>query len=411
MTTSVPRRVLVTGAGIAGPTAAYWLSRAGYDVTVLERAPELRTSGQNVDVRGSAREVLRLMGLEDAVRAHGTGEVGTRFVDEHGNTVSELAVDATEGDGPTAELEVLRGDLARLVVEACPDEVTWRFGDHVTAVVEHGDRVEVTLANGGTESYDLLVVAEGPGSPTRSLVLAEDEVRLERLGMFIAYGTIPRTEADDDWWRFLSTTGSRQAHLRPDDRGTIRAMLCFLTDDESTEEQVGGPELAQLPREQQLALIRARYADVGWEVPRILEGMAHDPDLYSEDLTLVHADAWHRGRVALLGDAAWCVTPLGGGGAALALLGGYVLAAYLSQSPDDPASALARYEAWMRPVAEKAQDLPPGTPRIAAPSSRVGVALFRLGSKVLLSRPVSSVASRLGAGPQADGDLPELVSA
>ena len=186
--TELPR-VLVTGAGVAGPAAAFWLTRAGYAVTVLEEATEPRTGGQNVDVRAGGREVLAKMGLEDAVRERNTGEVGTRFLDQHGAVVSQFPFDDRAGvDGPTAELEILRGALSEVLLQACPPEVTWRYGASITAVQETEDSVEVTLSTGEVTTYDLLVVAEGVASRTRELVFA-GEAEERPLGMYITYAT------------------------------------------------------------------------------------------------------------------------------------------------------------------------------------------------------------------------------
>ncbi|KQT94257.1 FAD-binding monooxygenase [Marmoricola sp. Leaf446] len=393
--------MLVTGASIAGPAAAYWLERIGYEVTVLERSPEPRLGGQNIDVRGLAKQVLERMGLRDAVLAANTGEVGTRFVDAEGATVSEFPAEAGEGDGPTAELEVLRGELARILTEACGDGVTWWSGDHVVALDQTDDAVTVTLAGGDEHAFDLLVVAEGPGSRTRGLVLGEEQPELKRLGMYMAWATIPRTDADDDWWRWMTVPGSRSVTLRPDNLGTTRATLGFMSDPVGFEEGT---------REEQVAELRRRFGDLGWEVPRVLDALEAGSELYVEDLTQVIAPTWSRGRVVLLGDAAWCVTPIAGAGTSLALVGAYVLAVELSRlSPGrPPTDAFARWEDWMRPMVEDAQDLPPGTPRLANPETRLGTALLRVGTKVAASRPVRSLAGRLTSGPDDERGLPDL---
>ncbi len=390
--------VLVTGASVAGPAVASLLARQGLDVTVVERADSLRQGGQNIDVRGTGREVLRRMGLEDAVRARNTGEVGTRFVDESGSTVSEIPVDLGENDGPTAELEILRGALSQVLVDDCPDTVAWCFGTHVTDVVETDDGTQVTFSDDSTGRFDVVVVAEGVGSATRELVMGE--VEQVELGMYSAYGTIPRTDVDDDWWRVLVAPGSRQAALRPDDEGTTRANLNFLAD---------GPELAGLGPAQQRARLRERFEGVGWEVPRILDGFDAGDDLYVDWLRQVRAPRWHEGDVCLLGDAAWCVTPVGGGGASLALVGAYVLAAFLSSSDrsrDGLHDAFAQYEDWMRPLVDEAQDLPRGVPRLAAPRTRLGVQAFRLGARAAGLSPVRRAAQKITGGPQAGRELP-----
>ena len=391
--------VLVTGASVAGPAAAYWLARAGCEVTVLDQAPSLRDGGQNIDVRATARQVLRMMGLEDAVRGRNTGEVGTRFVDATGATVAEFPVQLGEsGDGPTAELEILRGALSRILVDACAGTVTWRFGDRIAAVRQDDAGVEVELAGGGRERFDLLVVAEGVGSRTRQLVFGQ-EPQEKALGMYVAYGTIERTPADDDWWRCLVVPRARQATLRPDDVGSIRATLSFRT---------GSPVLNGLSDAETRAAFRARFAGVGWEVDRILDGFEAGDDLYVDWLRQVRCPTWHRGRVCLLGDAAWSVTPIAGGGASLAITGGYVLAAMLSQAGTHQ-EAFARYEEWMRPFVDDAQKLPPGVPRIAAPESRAGVQVLRWGTRVAAAPLMRTLATRLTTGPKASQELPRLV--
>src|SRR5690348_7635626 len=86
-------RVLVTGASIAGPSLAHWLRRRGAEVTVVERAPGLRPGGQAVDARGVAKEVIRRMGLDAAVRAARTDTAGAYTVDADGNVLQTYRAD------------------------------------------------------------------------------------------------------------------------------------------------------------------------------------------------------------------------------------------------------------------------------------------------------------------------------
>ena len=251
---------------------------------------------------------------------------------------------------------------------------------------------------GDTHEFDLVVVAEGPGSATRDLVMTgADEPELDRLGMYCAWATIPRTDDDDRWWRWMSVPGSRSVNLRPDNLGTTRAMLNFMTDERG---------LADRPQAEQRADLRARFADVGWEAPRILDALTDADDLYVDDLTQVKCPTWSRGRVVLLGDAAWCVTPIGGFGTSLALIGAQVLAAQLNKAPYD--EAFAAYEEWLRPLVDDVQDLPPGTPRLANPRSRLGVALFRTGTKLAATAPAQAAFAKLSGDSRSDRTLPDL---
>lgn len=389
-------RVLVTGASVAGPAAAFWMAKAGCDVTVVEQADHLRPGGQNIDIRATGREVLQLMGLEDAVVAHSTGEIGLRFYGKDGNVVSEFPVQEGEGhDGPTAELEILRGALAKVLVEACPDTVDWRFGRTVVAVDDGPDGVHIELSDGSSERYDLLIVAEGVGSHTRHLVFG-DEPKQKPLGMYVSYATIDQTPDDDQWWNWLIVPGARQATLRPDDEGTTRAMLNFRADT---------PVLDGLEGDQLVDALRDIFGDLQWQVPRILDSLATSDDLYVDWSRQIVSTTWHRGRVCLLGDSAWCVTSLGGGGTSLAIVGAYVLAAYLTQHTSHT-EAFEAYEAWMRPIVEDAQHLPPGTPALAAPATRAGAQALKWGTKIAAQPVVQSLTSKITAGPETQKQLP-----
>ena len=388
-----PRHAVVSGASIAGLSAAYWLERTGWKVTVVERAPEFRDGGQNVDVRGVARDVLARMGLFDAVRAANTTETGAVIVDADGRVTAELPAGP---DGATAELEVLRGDLARILLDALPEETEVVYGDVVEHVDDRADGLEVVLASGRALTADLLVVAEGVRSSTRDLLLG-DLVGRRPLGISMVFGTIPRTAEDDDRWRWHNAGGGRQVHLRPDNHGTTRAMFAWTSDE----------DLAALDRGDALARVRERYADAGWAAPRILDGFDTSDDVYVDQLTQIRMPTWHRGRVCLVGDAAWCVTPMGGAGASLALTSGYVLAASLSAAASTE-DALTASENWMRPLVDEVQQLPRGLIGFAYPQTALGLRLRHLADTVVLSRPFRPLVARVTRLAETDRELPSM---
>lgn len=205
-----PRSILISGGSIAGPALAVWLDAAGWNTTVVERFAEQRDTGQNIDIRGAAREVVRRMDLEDAVKAATTGERGTEFVDAGGRALASFPAGTSDGDGATAEVEILRGDLSRLLVErSCPG-TEYVLGDQITGLDERADGVQVTFRDAPTRTFDVVVViAEGVTSRTRALVLPD---------------------ADTDLWRWYDAPGGRSVTLRPDNVGTIRAAVSFRSD-------------------------------------------------------------------------------------------------------------------------------------------------------------------------------------
>lgn len=393
---------LITGASIAGLSAAWWLRRIGWEVTVVERAPAFRDGGQNVDVRGIAREVLDRMALTDAIRAKNTTETGTVIVDAHDKVIAELPSDGP--DGATAELEVIRGDFARAILESLPEGVRFVYGDAVAEVDEsREDRVSIVTEGGERLDASLLIVAEGVRSRTRDLLFATSEVDADPLGITMAFGTIPRTADDDERWRWYNAVGGRQVHLRPDPYGTTRAILSYAGDD----------GLAQRDRDDALRVLRERYADAGWQAPRVLDGFDSSDDVYIDELTQIRMPGWHRGRVCVIGDAAWCVTPMGGGGSSLALTGGYVLAAFLSQV-DGPVDrdrldeALSSFDGWMRPLVDQIQGIPRGMLRLAYPHTRLGLAARGVLMKAMTAPPLSHLTARFGQVADTDQELPTL---
>jgi 2-polyprenyl-6-methoxyphenol hydroxylase-like FAD-dependent oxidoreductase len=338
------------------------------------------------------------MGIEGDIRAATTGEQGLRFVDDHDVTRAEFPAGTSDTDGFTKELEVLRGDLARILYDRTRDTTEYVFGNQITALRDNGDRVTVSFAHGAARDFDLVVAADGIRSGTRTLIVG-DEPKIRSLGLYACYFTIPRGESDGAWARWYHAPGSRSILLRPDNVGTTRASLWFLSPPRGYE---------RLSVTEQKALIAQIYADAGWESPRVLAGLADSDDVYVDAVSQVMAPRWSHGRAALVGDAAYCPAPVSGMGASLSLVGAYVLAGELSRHSNHR-DAFAAYERLMRPYVALAQKLPPGVPWIAHPKSRLGVSLLhmvlRLASSPLLRRfegPFGSSADKI--------DLPDYSS-
>src|ERR1700744_4301802 len=227
MMVKVETRVLVAGASIAGPALAHWLRRRGAEVTVVERAPGLRPGGQAVDARGVAKEVIRRMGLDAAVRAACTETVGARMVDADGNVLQTFSADDEGGDGDISEIEILRGDLSQVLYDDTRDGVEYVFGDRVTGLTQDADGVDVAFAGGARRRFDLVVGADGLHSSLRAMVFGPRERFVRHLGHVLAFYSVPNEVGLDRWLvEYQEPESGRSALLRPIQEAT-RAMAMF----------------------------------------------------------------------------------------------------------------------------------------------------------------------------------------
>jgi 2-polyprenyl-6-methoxyphenol hydroxylase-like FAD-dependent oxidoreductase len=345
--------VLVSGAGIAGPVLAHGLAGAGHRVTVVESAATPRPGGQAVDVRGPALEVAERLGVAVALRRARTDMLGMSIVAPDGRELMHTTSTTLTG-GPVGgpDVEVLRDDLAAMLLAAAPG-AEYLFGDRVTALAQHDDGVEVTLASGRREYVDVVVGADGLHSGTRALAGFPAEGVLHHLGSHLAVYTMPNVFGLDRWQVFCRF---------PD------AMAGLYTARGNTEVRVNlgweAPDLRYDHRDldEQRRLLTEAFADRGWWVPRMLSGLAGAEDFYLAPMSQVVLPRWSSGRVVLLGDAAWCTTPLSGQGTSLAMIGGYLLAHELGGLGDAPGTAAVtavfeRWESRLRPVVEADQHL------------------------------------------------------
>ncbi|KAA0021799.1 FAD-dependent oxidoreductase [Antrihabitans cavernicola] len=339
---------MVAGASIAGPALAHWLDRRGAEVTVVERTPGLRPGGQAVDARGIAKEAIVRMGLDAQVRAARTDTAGAYNVDADGNVLETFRADDDGGDGYISEIEILRGDLSRVLHDDTRDGVEYVFGDRIVELTQDADGVDVVFDGGDRRRFDLVIGADGLHSATRAMVFGPREQFIRHLGMVLAFYTVPNEFGVDRWLLDYQEAG-RSAGLRPiGDDAKAMAMLSFPAADF---------EVDYRDIEAQKRLLREQMADFGWLTPRILAHLDDAPDFYLDQVAQVVMDRWSSGRVGLIGDAAFSASPMSGAGTGLALVGAYLLAGELAAANWDPEVGFAAYEAQMRPYVEANQEI------------------------------------------------------
>jgi 2-polyprenyl-6-methoxyphenol hydroxylase-like FAD-dependent oxidoreductase len=393
-------RVLVAGASIAGPALAHWLHRRGAEVTVVERAPELRPGGQAVDARGVAKEVIRRMGLDAPVRAARTDTAGAYTVDVDGNVLETFRADDDGGDGYISEIEILRGDLSRVLHDDTRDGVEYIFGDRIAELAQDADGVDVTFAGGDRRRFDLVIGADGLHSALRAMVFGPHERFVRHLGRVMAFYSVPNEFELDRWLIDCQESGSgRSAGLRPIQEATqAMAMFSFLADDLHIDYR----DVAAQKR-----LLRERMAGLGWLTPRILAHLDDTPDFYLDQVAQVVMDRWSSGRVGLLGDAAFSSSPLSGQGTGLALVGAYLLAGELAAAGWNPAAGFAGYELRMRPFVEANQEIGRMHARsldASGPDAEPGPELDAEGLTELVERAINGIELPDYAGVPDSGD-------
>ncbi|MGH9408688.1 MAG: FAD-binding domain [Vicinamibacterales bacterium] len=366
-------RILISGAGIAGPTLAYWLLRYSMTPTLVERAATLRTGGYVIDFWGAGYDVSGRMGLLPDIRRHAYIVQEVRVVNRDGRRIGGFPAQMfARASGGFASLP--RGDLAALVYGAIADKVETIFGDSIARLDQRGDSVAVSFDHHPEQAFDLVIGADGLHSRTRELAFGPEE-RFERyLGLKVAaFETSGYRFRDELTYVMYPQVGQEVSRFSMSGDRTM-FLFTFADADPALPHDLAG----------QKAELRRRFADAGWECPRILDALDGAEDLYFDRVSQIvmggSDTSWTNGRVALVGDAAFCVSLLGGQGSALAMTAAYVLAGELATARGRYDEAFARYQQIFGPFVRAKQRVARGFTGWFAPRSRAG--LF-IGSRLL----------------------------
>jgi 2-polyprenyl-6-methoxyphenol hydroxylase-like FAD-dependent oxidoreductase len=379
----VALRVAICGAGIAGPTLAYWLQRGGHQPTLIEKAPHLRQGGYLIDFWGVGYEVAQRMGLESMLQEIGYQVRQVRLVDSHGKTSASFSAEVFRRLAQGRYVSLARGDLATAIYDAIVLQVETIFGDSVTAIAEHDHGVRVTFTRSGPREFDLVIGADGLHSTVRELVFGPESQFEKDLGYVVAACEVTGYRPREELVYVSYTTPGKQVArfaLRGD-----RTLFLFIF----SSEHLPGPVPHTLAERKQT--LRRVFGEAGWECARILDAVDGVPEIYFDRVSQIRMPGWSQGRVMLLGDAASCVSLLAGEGTGLAMTEAYVLAGELHRAQGDYQAAFRQHEQRLRPFITGKQE---SAERFAAsfvPRTRFAIWRRNQATKLLALPPLASI--------------------
>jgi len=341
------KSVLIAGAGIAGPALAYWLRERGFEPTIVERAQKFRTGGYVIDFWGVGYDVAERMGLRPFLQDVGYANDRAVFVNCDGSKRSEIGGNTLRRALGNRFVSIQRGDLAGMIFAMVADKTETIFGDEIFAIEEREERVEVTFRRGSMRSFDYIVGADGLRSTVRTRIFMDTPVR-QFLGYYAAsFVAEEYPRRDEGIYLSFAAPGRQVSRYALRDGKT--GFLFVLRSDErliQAEHDVAA----------QIDLLCRTFDRDGWEEwPEIRRRLESCTDLYFDAVSQVHLPAWSKGRIALVGDAAYCPSLLAGEGAAFAMAGAYILAGELGRMAGDHAAAFQNYERKFRPFIEQKQ--------------------------------------------------------
>lgn len=338
-------KILVIGAGIAGPAICYWLKRFGFTPELIEKSDAIRKGGQALDVRGIATHLTREMGIYDQICDKRTRIECGRYVDTAGNVLHEEHGEKF-GFRQDDEVEILRGDLVEILMSTIAD-VPCYFNQSITSMQQNEDSVTVNFKDGRIENYDVVIAADGIHSATRRMIFNKNEYQLINLGSYLSTFTMPNY-LDLNHMELTCEANHKLLTFNSDNNPEIaRAGFMFRSQhllkdirDENEQKQ----------------FLRDTFHDFGWEAQNILNRMQTSDDFYFDAITQVKMNSWTKGRIALLGDAGYCASPLSGQGNNLAFVGAYILAGELKAANGNYMQAFTNYNALLRSFVEANQE-------------------------------------------------------
>ena len=330
-------KVLISGAGIAGLTLAYWLLEQGHEPVVIERAPDLRTGGYLIDFAGSGCDVAAWMGLTPQLQEYDTGLTEIRYHNRHDKVVARLDMQRLYAAAHVTNkfYSLDRRDLVKALYDVVKDRCDVRFGITIQDVGQNERGANVIFDNNTGEFFDLVIGADGIHSHTRSLIFGKEAQFTRDLGYHFAIFYMPNSLVTQAHHVQLYVEPGLQAGIYPLEATRALVFLTYRSDE-------------AVPKQDQHLILQRKLAHAGWRVPKILAQLDAETPIFMDSVTQVELPSWSQARIALIGDAAYCPTLVSGQGASMAMAGAYLLAQALQRHEDYPA-AFAQYERWLRP--------------------------------------------------------------
>jgi 2-polyprenyl-6-methoxyphenol hydroxylase-like FAD-dependent oxidoreductase len=341
------RSILISGASFAGLATAFWMTRLGYRVTIIEAASGLRRGGTPVDIEGETINILARMGMIDAVRAKALPPRDIEFKDENDTTLGGLTAASSPDDQDGAHYEIHRDDLLDILFAAIDGSVELLFERSITQLIDEPHGVSVTFNDGSQRKFALVFGCDGNRSNTRSLAFEDSEASSFYMGGYFYLRVVPETGLLPVNTAQVFSVAGRTAMLNGyDDRMDIA--LAFRSD-----EQI---DYDFRDKAQQRRLLHEHFDGLGWKVPEMLAHVDSEGDFYFDRASQIRMKTWSKGRIALVGDAGYCPSPVAGLGGSMALIGAAHLAEALQRHPADHATAFREYEDGLRPFVEQVQE-------------------------------------------------------
>ena len=388
-------RILIVGAGVAGPTVAHWLLRGNHEVTIVERASAPREGGYLIDFWGAGFDVAERMGIVPRLSEVGYAVRELREVNDRGQTIARMDPGRVAKSANGRFLSVARSDLATIILSSLEGRVETLFGDTVDAIEDRDDRVVAHFASSPARDFDLVIGADGLHSSVRRQVFGSESDFERYLGIMVSVFVLDGYEPRDELVGVTRTTVGRQVLRFAQRDGSTVVALTFRHD--------GTSPLGDLTAQQDL--LRDQFADMRWEVPEILDRMPDARSFYFDRVSQIRMPTWSRGRVVLLGDAAACASLLAGQGSALAMIEGYVLAQALNDPSNDHTAALIEYERTLSSFVRSKQDAAARMGVAFAPRNRFELALRNAAIRSMRVPLLADIA--IGRSLHDEVDLPE----
>jgi 2-polyprenyl-6-methoxyphenol hydroxylase-like FAD-dependent oxidoreductase len=372
--------ILISGAGIAGMTLAYWLHKFGFNPTIIEQHNGLRKGGYMIDFFGTGVTVADRMNILPLIANKDARIPEVTFVDEMGTRKGGLAMVQLRKLIPTQAFTILRDDLSDILFSKIKNHVDVVFGHSIEKIDQDDHQVNVTFNGGKTVSFDLLIAADGLHSNVRNLIFGRYDFQ-KFCGYYTAsYLTDNYINASH---AFLShNVPQKHVGLYSIRNNKLATFFLF-----KSKKRL---EYDRNDIESQKQILVKEFQGVKWECPTMLKKLSDTNDLYFDEVSQVNMGEWYQNRVSFIGDACYCPSLLSGQGATMAMVGAYVLAGELRLAQGDYKKAFAEYQKIVRPLASQKQEIALKTGSSFLPDTKFGVWFRNTFSNIIFLPIISS---------------------